>query len=231
MSLGVPIIQAAPLEPATIATIGPRQAMGEVLAAYLRQATFRIWGGDLAPDEDFQLREVFPEWPDPSVELPYPCASLIEATDTFYEAHSLTPTPLEETLGVFDCPPNSVPPQTVLWKVAEAVVDFQLDFWLSSLAGRQAVEAELGQLFNPGQARSGVLLGGHPRYFNRPVRATLEGHRRTDLPDSVYPNERRLQASVRAEVGVVHLRRATLLTPSAFVNATDPNDPPEEIDP
>lgn len=227
-TFGQPIFSAQPLVPAGIATIGPRQAMAETLREYLLTMRFRVWGGGQAADTEITLNDVFPEWPDASSALPYPCASVIEQTDTFYEAHNFAPTALESTLGMFDCPPGADPPQTVLWKVAEASVEFQVDFWASSLPDRQAIEAELGHLFNPGQERSGVLLGGHPRFYNRPVRATLLSHRRVDVEASVYPNERRLQCVIRCEADIVHLRAATLLSPSVSTEVTDPNDPVEE---
>jgi len=233
MTFGRPIFQAVPLEAARIATIGPRQAMAAVLREYLLCARFSLWSGGLDADREFGLREVFAEWPDAGRDLPYPCASIVEQADTFYEGHNFTPTPLEETLGVYDCPPGRYPPSTVLWKVAEATVSFQIDFWASNLPDRESLEAELGHLFNPGQERSGVLLGGHPRFYDRPVRATLLSHRRIDLEDSVYPNERRLQTIVRCEVDVVHLRRAVLLSPIFQTAVTDEpgdiNAPPPTI--
>ena len=224
---GKPLFSATPLQPATIAVVGPRKAMAEVLREYLLRARFRVFG-DQAADTEFQLNEVTTEWPDARTPLRYPTASVMEQTDTFYEAHNFVPTALDDTLGEFDCPPNQDPPQTVLWKVAEAQVEFQVDFWTSNRPDRQAIAAELGQLFNPGQERSGVLLGGHPQYFRRPVRATLLSHRRTDVEAAVYPNERRLQCAIRCELDIVQLRFASLLTPLVNTQVVDPNDPPEE---
>lgn len=234
MPVGDAIIVGRELPPAVIQTMGPRQAMAEALSAYLLRATFSVDGGTAAPTK-FQLRSVFPEWPDSSTELPYPCASLIEKTDTFYEAHNFVPTAQEGTLGQFDClagyPPPPVPGQagrTVLWKLAEATLDFQLDFWLSNIPQREAIGGSLGELFNPGEARTGVLVVGPERYYSLPVRATLMAHRRMDANGTVYPNERRLMATVHCEMDVVQLRVATLLSPEAAANVVDPSDPPEE---
>lgn len=220
------IAQVRPTKQAIVATIGPRMAMAETLAKYLECAVFRA-KGDGGPDRDFGLTKVLPQWPDPSEALPYPCASIVEATDTFHE-QQFTPQPVEESLGVWDpCLGYAVDPtfpKTVLWRTAEATCDFQVDFWLSALADREAVEAGLSYLFNPGQERTGVLLGGHPRYYAQAVRATLLSHRNIDEQESVYPNERRLQTMIRCDIAVVDLRIAVLLTPRATVEATDPND-------
>jgi len=219
--------------PATVAVLGPRVAMGETLAEYLRCAVFRVMG-DPGPSRDFALEKVFPEWPDARQALPYPCASVIEATDTFHE-QQFTPHPDSSSIGVWDClvgyAADPAFPKTVLWRTAEATCDFQVDFWTSALADRQAVEAQLGYLFNPGQERTGVLLGGHPKYYAQPVRATLISHRQIDEEDAVYPNERRLQTIIRCQVAVVDLRIAVLLTPRTTVEATDPNETNEETTP
>lgn len=203
--------------------------MAETLSAYLSTAAFRTFGG-MAADTTFSLRAVFPEWPDVSTELPYPCASVIEKTDTFYEAHNFVPTAVEETLGQFDCLVgcDGGEPSTVLWKLAEATCDFQIDYWSSNIPEREAIEANLGELFNPGEERSGVLLTGPDRYYSTPIRATLTSHRRIDTEGTVYPNERRLNTTVRCEVDVLQLRQATLLRPASTTVVTDPNDPPEE---
>jgi len=223
MTFGKPLDQLL-FTPIGVPTVGPREAMAECLAEYMRSAVFRVWGGD-APDVELKLTTVQTEWPDASAELNYPCASIVEQTDTFHEGHNFVPTPLEDTLGVYD-PCGHVPglPQTVLWKISEASVHFQLDFWTSNKPDRQAIEAELGALFSPGEGRSGALIGGHPRYFDRPVRCTLLSHRRVDTGTTTYANERRLQCAVRAEIDIVRLYRATLLTPSVTTDATDPND-------
>lgn len=226
MTFGHPIFSARETEPAAANVLDPTQAMAEVLSKYLECAVFRRRGGD-APDDTFRLRRVEAEWPDSSVPLDTPCASVTESTDTFHLAQ-FQPRPLEETLGVFDCmvtTPDPALPRTVLWQTAEAEVEFQVDFWTASPADRQAIAARLGYLLNPGQERTGVLLGGHPRYYDRAVRATLLSTQRMDNTESVYPNERRLKTMIRCQVDVVDLRIAVLLTPVATVEATDPSDP------
>lgn len=220
------IAQVRPTKQAVVAVMGPKTAMAETLAKYLECAVFRV-AGDGGPDRDFGLERIFPHWPDSSVALPYPCASVIEATDTFHE-DQFNPQPVEESLGVYDCllgyAADPAFPKTVLWRTAEATCDFQVDYWLSADADRQAVQAGLSYLFNPGQERTGVLLGGHPRYYAQAVRATLLSHRDMDEQDQVYPNERRLQTMVRCNIAVVDLRIAVLLTPRTTVEATDPNE-------
>lgn len=180
-------------------TLDPRNAMANVLAAYLRCATFRISGG-LDADTVFNLEDVLEEWPDPSVELLEPVASIVREGAVPYRVHNCTPTPCEDTWD--QCA------ETMLWKTGEAVADFQVDFWAQDTATRTAMAAALPALFNLGEERSGVLLAGDPEYFDRTVRATLLDHMRHDNPDSVYGNERRLTAKVRCEVDVVHLRHA-----------------------
>lgn len=226
MTFGQPLHASRVFKPATVQVLGPQQAIAETVGEYLKCAVFRVYG-DNAPHRDFGLTNVFHEWPDPRNPLPYPCASIGEATDTFHEAQ-LQPHPIEESIGVYDCmvgyEPDPSFPKTALWRTAEATVDLQVDFWLSSKAERIAVEAQLGYLFNPGQERTGVLIGGHPKYYSQPVRATLLSHRSIDEQESVYPNEFRLMTMIRCEVAVVDLRIAVLLTPRTTVEATDPND-------
>lgn len=223
---GRPMFVAREFKPATVPGMGPRIAMAETLAEYLKCAVFRV-KGDGGPDRDFALTTTFPVWPDPAEGLPYPCASIVESTDTFHE-EQFQPQAVEATLGVYDCvigyEADPLWPKTCLWRTADATCDFQVDFWTSAESDRQAIEAQLGFLFNPGQERTGVLLGGHPRYYAQPVRATLLSHRRIDDENAVYPNERRLQTMIRCNVAVVDLRIAVLLTPRTSVEATDPND-------
>lgn len=214
-----------PFPLARIGTLDPRNAMAEVLAAFLRNAKF-MRGGGTAADTPFQLNEVEPEWPDPSVEIRYPTASILDMGRIPYEAHSLTPTPLEETWGQFDdgCfdpEPGDREKLTVLWKTAEAVAEFQVDFWSNDNPTREAIAARIPSLFNPEEGRAGVVLSGEPRYFLRRVRATLLDHQRMDTAGTVYPNERRLMAVVRCEVDVVQLRVARELHPKVTSDVED----------
>lgn len=189
-----------------IATLDPRNAMGEVLAAFLRCAEFRRGGGTTGMDKPFALERVEDEWPDPKKEIASPSASIIDNAGIPYESHSLTPTALEETWESFG-------PGTVLWKTGEAVATFQVDYWATDTPTREAIAARLPSLFNPGEGRIGVVLAGEPRYFRRPVRATLVDNERMDTQDAVFDRERRLRTLVRCEVDVVQLRKATELQP------------------
>ena len=202
---------------AAIGSLDPRNAMAEVLAAFLRCATFRRGGGDIPIEKPFSLKRVEPEWPDPKLDIAYPSASIIDNANIPYEAHSLTPTALEETW-------NSFAPCTVLWKTAEAVAMFQVDYWTTEAPTREAIAARLPSLFNPGEGRAGVVLSGEPRYFRRPVRATLLNHQRMDTENSVFEKERRLMTLVRCEVDVVHLRKAVELQPKMVLRDGDPED-------
>jgi len=190
-----------------LGTLDPRNAMAEVLAAYLRCARFQRGPGPRggAP-KPFALKRVEPFWPDPKQEIAYPSASILDPAGVPYEAHALTPTALEETLDVFA-------PGTVLWKTAEAVAEFQVDYWCNDDPTREAIAARLPSLFSPGESRVGVVLSGDPRYFRRPVRATLTMHQRTDIEQAVFERERRLQTTVRCEIDVVQLRKAVRLQP------------------
>ena len=193
-----------PLE--AIPTLDPRNAMCEVLAAFLLCACFRRGGGTIGADKPFSLERVEHEWPDPKQEIVSPSASIIDNAGIPYEAHSLTPTALEETW-------DSFAPGTVLWKTGEAVATFQVDFWTTDAPTREAIAARLPSLFNPGEGRIGVVLAGEPRYFRRPVRATLVNNERMDTQDAVFDRERRLLTHVRCEVDVVQLRKAIELQP------------------
>lgn len=206
---------------AAIGTLDPRNAMADVLAAYLRCATFRRGGGDIPIEKPFALKRVDPFWPDPKKDIAYPSASIIDNAAIPYEAHALTPTALEETWGSFDPPGTKC---TVLWKTGEAVAVFQVDYWTTEDPTREAIGARLPSLFNPGEGRRGVVLSGDPRYFRRPVRATLLSNQRMDTEKAVFERERRLMTLVRCEVDVVHLRKAVELQPRMVLRDGDPED-------
>lgn len=180
------------------ATIDARANASAVLAAYLKCATFRVWG-DEGQDRSFQLAAVREEWPEPDVLMVYPSVSIVDLEDIPEQAHALVPTVLEATAGIYG-------EGTVLFKLGEAAATLQLDFWTDNLPDREAIAAALPGLFAPGEDGARVLLAGHPRYWNRPVRATLLSWRRADLEDDVYPRQRRLIVRLRVEVDVVELR-------------------------
>lgn len=192
--------------------IDSRTAAAQTLAAYLGNVIFLIAGGQ-AEDREFRLNEIFPNWPEPEVELPYPCASIDDGVAP-YEAHNFTPTMLENTYNCFG-------QGMVLWKTGELVVDFQVDYWTTDEAQRQAISAALPRIFNLTETRSGVLLAGHPDYFHRAVRCTLMDTDRIDTEDSTYDRERRLRTVVRAEIDEVHLRQVTQLRPDVILDTQE----------
>jgi hypothetical protein len=203
---------------AAIGTLDPRNAASEVLAAFLRCAVFMRGGGTTGAPKPFSLLRVLPEWPDATSEIEYPSASIIDNAGIPYEEHALTPTILEGTFGSFA-------PNTVLWKTAEAVAVFQVDYWTTDRPTREAIAARLPSLFTPGEGRIGVVLAGEPRYFRRPVRATLLENERMDTENAVYERERRLRTLVRCEVDVVQLRQAVKMQPK--MRLLD-EEPPED---
>jgi len=197
-------------------TLDARGAAAEVLAAYLRSVRFKRWGGT-APDTEFSLETVNDEWPDSAVQFRAPCATILDEGPQLYEEHSLTPTPLEETWHRFG-------PNTVLWKTAEAVCRFQVDFWGVDKGTREAISAALPALFNPHETRAGIMLSGEDRYFCRNVRATLNSYQRNDNEEQVWASQRRLTIGIVCEIDVVQLRCGTALVPVVTVDV----DPVEE---
>lgn len=188
--------------------LDPSQAMASALGAYLARLQFVRWGRG-APNTVFQLREVFDDWPEPDVELPYPCASISEMTPSTLEAHDFVPRPLEKTW-------NQYGENTVLWKLAEMALDFQVDFFTNDAPTRDAITARLPSAFSPGEDGTRIVLCGDCRYWDRPVRASLpRDYERIDEPDAVYARERRVRATIRCEIDVVDLRCASALHPSA----------------
>lgn len=202
-----------PHELAAEATLDAEGNARAALAAYLAVARFRRWGGD-DPHDDvaFGFAQVLEEWPEADRELEYPAASIIPAGEPMQDGHSLSPTPLVDTL---DCYGEG----TVLWKLAELVLTFQVDVWATEALTRAAVAARLPGLFAPGEDGGRVVLAGSPRYFGRPVRASLQSMRRMDTVAGVWARERRLMARVRCETPVVELRRAARLEPDVRMAA------------
>lgn len=207
-------VPSAPLE--LQPTMDARAACAAALAEYLRCAVFRRGGGTAAAT-DFQLAAVLDEWPEPDVELQYPSASVIDDSETVPEAHALVPTPLEETYN----PETGV----VLWKLAEAVQGFQVDFWATDAPTREAIAARLPALFVPGEGAYGVVLQGPVEYLCRPVRATLVSYQRMDLAEAVYPRERRLQVRIRCEVDVIQARCDRLVAPTVSLTVGEDVEP------
>lgn len=193
--------------------IDAEQAIALAVAAYLESLTFTVnvrqLGNPPGADQRFRFTQVFDEWPDADQELPYPCAS-VSAANVPFQAHSLAPTPLEETFGVYDVPGALA--GTVLWKTSELDVELQVDVWTRDIASREAVLAELPGAFAPEEGTGRVMLTGTPAYWSLPVRVSMEGYKRIDEPEPVYSHERRALVNLRASIDVVDLRCATLLS-------------------
>lgn len=188
------------------APLDPRNAVTEVLAAYLERLEFRQYSSD--GTKTFKLNQVLSNWPDSGEQLNYPAASIDDATLP-HEPHDLVPTMLEDTCDQF-CQ------GTVLWKTGELVGELQVDFWTNTEPDREAIAAALPAKFNLTEVRSGILLSGHERYWCRPVRVTLISQDRLDTSSTVYQRERRLRTVMQTEVDVVHLRAVGTLTPTVI---------------
>jgi hypothetical protein len=187
--------------------IDPQDAAAHTLQAYLEAAVFRVAG---TPEQRFRLKRVAIGWPENFEGLEYPTCSLT-APVVQEDAHSLTPTALEETLDRY-CP------GTVLWKTAEQAITFQCDFWCTDQVEQRAISAALGELFNPTEGRAGILLQGPTDYWDLPIRFTQMSRQRQNSSDSVQARSRRLTVMVLADVDVVQLRRGARLQPRFWVN-------------
>ena len=194
-------------------TVDPKEGASNALAAYLERIVFVTPAGDDGQTAQFRLNQVFSHWPAANEELPYPAASISEPA-YIWDEHNLVPTMLEETCDCFG-------EDTVLWKTDEAVIEFQVDFWMNTEAARQAVRAALPRMFNPTEGRAGVMVEGDPNYFNRPVRFTYTEGEDIDTSDALYARERRFRATIRAEIDVVHLRGVKPLTINHSIETTD----------
>jgi hypothetical protein len=211
MTVGEILLPRAPMARTQWRTpeLDPADACSQTLAAYLLGLTFVVSGGATGAARYFQLLEVLDEWPEAGRDVPYPCASLAQAGVTMLDAHNLVPTALEDTYETFGL-------GTVLWKLHEARVDLQADFWTNSDPDRSAIGAALPGAFSPGEDTGRVVLCGPDGYFCRPVRVCLLDMTDVDTPASVYANERRLRSTIRCELDVVELRCATLLAQPDF---------------
>lgn len=201
--------------------IDSRSAVAEALREYLRCATFNVWG-DKAPDRAFKLTRVDRQWPEPSQGLDVPLAVVLDPSSVLQDDWSLSPCPLEDTFEVFG-------PCTVLWKTAEVVATLQLDFWLANDPEREAVAALLPSLFAPEEDSWGVFVQAPDTYFCRPVRLSLMDFQRMDDAASIYPRERRLRCTVKAETDEVHLRTIKLTQIVAQLLPGDPDADPCDV--
>lgn len=193
-----------------------QQAARVTLAAFLRSQTFVIGAGEDGKETPFNLKSVRDRFPR-NEDLDYPTAAVTIPTSD-QQAHNLSPTPLEDTL-------NRYAPNSVLWKTAELVVDFQVDFFVSDEPTQEAIGAALPAIFNPREDAMGVMLRGPATYWCLPVRCTLMGDpmRVGDNEEAVFSGERRLLVKVRSELDVVHLRQVRALRrPVLFTDVLDP---------
>lgn len=198
------------------ARVDATQAARMVLAAFLRRQLFVIGAGDDGKETPFNLKAVTEQFPTNS-DLKYPSASITIPTSD-QQAHNFTPKPLEETW-------NRYAPNSVLWKTAELVADFQVDFFTNDEPTQQAIAGALPAIFNPREGAAGVMVEGVKEYWCLPPRFTLMGdpERFGDTEEAVFAGERRLLVKVRAELDVVHLRGAAALRrPVGRMNVLDP---------
>ena len=196
------------------ARMDPRNAAAETLAQFLLAQVFVVGAGDDGKEVTFNLATVHPTFPSKG-ELEYPSASITTPTET---VATRPPQPLEETVDRYG-------PGTVLWKTGELVVDFQVDFFVTQEPHQEAIAAALPAAFNPREDASGVILQGPAAYWCLTVRCSLAGsaERAGDTGEAVFEGERRLLQRVRAEIDVVHLRKAVgLKRPVARLDVLDP---------
>lgn len=196
--------------------MAPRDAAAEALAVYLERAVWLVPSSVAGQDRPFKLNRVLREWPNEDNELDQPSASIVTISDE-RQAHNLTPTMLESTFGQFA-------PNTVLWKVAERELVFQIDFWLTNKPERQAIEAGLDEYFCPTEDRRGILLEGPPEYWSQPIRYrldTVRGAERNDDSSLVLGRNRTLLARVVAHIDDLQLRLAAELDPQISLAVND----------
>jgi hypothetical protein len=117
----------------------------------------------------------------------------------------------------------------VLWKTDECEILFQVDFWITNKAERQAIEAGLSEYFAPEEGRWGIMLEGPAAYWSQPIRYYLQrvdGHKRMDDSDLVLGRDRKLLVRLIANIDDLQLRRASQLDPRVSMSV---NDGPSEL--
>jgi hypothetical protein len=191
----------------------PRNAAARALRAFLENLTFSLSGVGKAADKRFSLKRVTMEWPDSHDEITYPSASIVELPGE-YQGHNLSPSPLEDTWNVFER-------DTVLWKTAELVVDFQVDFWTMDNPTREAIAATLPVVFAPHEGQASIAVYSAPEYFSRPVRLMLTKQERSDDSEMSLTRTKRLKVTIAATIEAVHLRRVAPIQPSTSFEITD----------
>ena len=198
-------------ELARLNQIDARAAGVYALSQYLQNAVFKKWNASDPVPIEFQLRRVLPEWPRADVAIDYPTATVIDGQATEMLGHNFVPTPIESTWDAYG-------KNTVVWKLAEIDLPFQVDFWTQSVPDREAIAASLPGLFSPGDGRSCVIVRCPEEYFCTVARLSLEQYQRVDEANSVFVGERRLMAEVRVSVDVLELRCASVLQPNLMVD-------------
>lgn len=199
--------------------VPPEEAAAQALAAYLRTARLYVWAGTPALGETSRRREiafaqVLDDWPDPTVELEYPSAS-VTGSGTGEHLGGFTPSPIECT---WDRPAGSV-----VWQVGWMRGELQVDLWADSKAMRNALAAQMAGLFNPRESMSGLLLYGPETYACAPIRYLLTTAASVDTQDTVYANERRFSMRVAYDVPLLDLRAARPLQATVRVDV-DPTE-------
>jgi hypothetical protein len=196
--------------------MAPRDAAAAALAEYLRKAVWFIPAADPADNVNFSLSEVLEEWPNEDEDLNQPCAAITTITEEC-QAHNFTPTVLEDTWDQFGA-------GSVLWKTDEVEILFQLDFWITNKAERQAIAAGLAEYFVPEEGRWGIMLEGPAAYWSQPVRFHLHGGPmalRQDDSDLVLGRDRKLLVRVFAQIDDLQLRRVSELDPRINLSVND----------
>ena len=180
----------------------PRTAIAKAAKRLLEVACFRVPGGKV-DDTSLKLKNVNLSWPEPSVPMEYPCATIIDYGQMKMEACNLVPTCLEDTFERFG-------DNTVVWRTCDMVGDMQVDIWSDNEVEREAIAAQLPIIFNQPGVRYGVVVRASSAYFNMPIRLSLVGCQRMDTEATAYIRERRLMVQIRAEIPEVHLRKANV---------------------
>lgn len=178
--------------------IDARTACASAIKRLLEVSAFTVWG---STPRNFRLKQVTKSWPEPDVQMAYPCASIIDLGQFRYDAHNFVPTPCEETFNKFG-------DNTMVWRTSDLVGDFQVDMWTDNEPEREAMAASLSSIFNQPGVRYGVVVRCGTSYFQQPVRLSLVGYQRMDSEQTAYIRERRLMVQIRAEIPEVHLRQA-----------------------
>lgn len=191
---------------AGVSSQDPRNAAARAIRGFLECQTFALSGVGKVADKPFKLMSVNTEWPDHRAGVVYPSASIVERPGDF-QGHNLSPSILEETYNEFG-------EGTVLWKTAEVVVDFQVDYWTNDNPTREAIASLLPVIFSPFENQSSIRVYSPAAYFSRPVRLLLKEMQRVDSSEDAFSRIKRLSTTVTATIEAVHLRRVAEIVPN-----------------